>query len=113
MPGTTKDLHGVLDDYRKFLREKNLAPPAHQPYLVRWVRAFLLFARAHAGYSFEQTLDLFLAECCGSVTVRGPAQLTPKPECGATGARILVTLLYALKHRGLKKGIASLCLGGG
>ncbi|MGM0490651.1 MAG: hypothetical protein ACQESR_28320 [Planctomycetota bacterium] len=80
MPGTTKDLHGVLDDYRKFLREKNLAPPAHQPYLVRWVRAFLLFARAHAGYSFEQTLDLFLAECCGSVTVRGPAQLTPKPE---------------------------------
>ncbi len=32
---------------------------------------------------------------------------------GATGARILTTLVYALKHRGLKKGIASLCLGGG
>lgn len=32
---------------------------------------------------------------------------------GATGARILVTLLHALKNRGLKTGIASLCLGGG
>lgn len=32
---------------------------------------------------------------------------------GATGARILTTLLYALKHRGFKKGVAALCLGGG
>ena len=32
---------------------------------------------------------------------------------GASGARILVTLLYALKDRGLKRGVASLCLGGG
>ena len=32
---------------------------------------------------------------------------------GATGARIVVTLLHALKARGLKKGIASLCIGGG
>jgi len=32
---------------------------------------------------------------------------------GASGARVLVTLLYALKDRGLKRGIASLCLGGG
>jgi acetyl-CoA C-acetyltransferase len=32
---------------------------------------------------------------------------------GATGARIVVTPLYALKARGLKKGIASLCIGGG
>ncbi len=31
---------------------------------------------------------------------------------GATGARILTTLLFALKDRGLKRGIASLCLGG-
>ncbi|MFO7906796.1 MAG: hypothetical protein R6U98_29340 [Pirellulaceae bacterium] len=67
MPGTTNDLRGVLDDYRKFLREKNLAPPSHQPYLVRWVREFLLFARARAGYSFEQTLDLFLADVGGRV----------------------------------------------
>ncbi|WP_343343085.1 thiolase family protein [Sphingomicrobium sp. XHP0239] len=32
---------------------------------------------------------------------------------GASGTRILVTLLAALKKRGLKKGVASLCIGGG
>lgn len=32
---------------------------------------------------------------------------------GASGARVLTTLIYALKDRGLKRGIASLCLGGG
>ncbi len=32
---------------------------------------------------------------------------------GASGARILVTLLYALRRRGLKRGLAALCLGGG
>ncbi|MCK6579667.1 MAG: acetyl-CoA C-acyltransferase [Anaerolineae bacterium] len=31
---------------------------------------------------------------------------------GASGARVLITLIYALKQRGLKRGIASLCLGG-
>lgn len=32
---------------------------------------------------------------------------------GASGCRILVTLLYAMKHRGAKKGLATLCIGGG
>jgi len=32
---------------------------------------------------------------------------------GCSGARILTTLIYALKDRGLKKGLAALCLGGG
>jgi len=32
---------------------------------------------------------------------------------GCSGARILVTLLYALKNRDLKRGLATLCLGGG
>ena len=32
---------------------------------------------------------------------------------GASGARVLTTLLYALKRRNLKRGIAALCLGGG
>ncbi len=32
---------------------------------------------------------------------------------GASGCRILVTLLHAMKKRGVKKGLASLCLGGG
>ena len=32
---------------------------------------------------------------------------------GASGARVLVTLLYALQDRGLRRGVAALCLGGG
>jgi len=32
---------------------------------------------------------------------------------GASGARILTTLLHALEDRGEEKGIAALCLGGG
>lgn len=32
---------------------------------------------------------------------------------GASGARILVTLIHALRHKGLKRGIAALCIGGG
>jgi acetyl-CoA C-acetyltransferase len=32
---------------------------------------------------------------------------------GATGARIITTLIYALKKRGLRKGVAALCIGGG
>lgn len=32
---------------------------------------------------------------------------------GASGARIVVTLIHALKARGLKRGVASLCIGGG
>jgi acetyl-CoA C-acetyltransferase len=46
------------------------------------------------------------------VNVHGGAVALGHP-IGATGARILTTLLYALKHRGLKRGVASLCLGGG
>ncbi len=46
------------------------------------------------------------------VNVHGGAVALGHP-IGASGARILVTLLYALKERGAKRGIAALCLGGG
>ncbi len=46
------------------------------------------------------------------VNVNGGACALGHP-IGATGARITTTLLYALKDRGLKRGIASLCIGGG
>ncbi len=46
------------------------------------------------------------------VNVHGGAVALGHP-IGATGARILTTLIYALKHRGCKKGVAALCLGGG
>ena len=58
-------LRSVLGKYANFLRARELALPKHQPYLVRWVREFLLFARQHGGYTFEQPLDLFLAEVGG------------------------------------------------
>jgi acetyl-CoA C-acetyltransferase len=32
---------------------------------------------------------------------------------GATGARIVVTLIHALRHRKLRRGVAALCIGGG
>ena len=46
------------------------------------------------------------------VNVNGGACALGHP-IGASGARIIVTLLNALKARGLKRGIASLCIGGG
>ncbi len=46
------------------------------------------------------------------VNVNGGAVALGHP-IGASGARILTTLLYALKNRGAKRGIATLCLGGG
>jgi acetyl-CoA C-acetyltransferase len=46
------------------------------------------------------------------VNVHGGAVALGHP-IGASGCRILLTLIYALRHRGLKKGVAALCLGGG
>lgn len=46
------------------------------------------------------------------VNVNGGAIALGHP-LGATGARLLTTLIHALKDRGLKRGIVSLCLGGG
>ena len=46
------------------------------------------------------------------VNVNGGAVALGHP-IGASGARILTTLLHALKNRNLKRGIATLCLGGG
>lgn len=57
-------------------------------------------ALAHAGWDWNK------------VNVHGGAIALGHP-LGATGARILTTLLYALKDRGLSRGIACLCLGGG
>ena len=45
------------------------------------------------------------------VNVNGGAIALGHP-IGASGARLLTTLIYALKDRGLRKGVASLCLGG-
>jgi acetyl-CoA C-acetyltransferase len=46
------------------------------------------------------------------VNVRGGAVALGHP-IGSTGARLLTTLAYAMKDRGAKRGLASLCIGGG
>ena len=46
------------------------------------------------------------------VNVNGGACALGHP-IGATGARLLVTLVHALRNRGQERGIASLCIGGG
>jgi acetyl-CoA C-acetyltransferase len=48
----------------------------------------------------------------GKVNVHGGAVALGHP-IGASGARVLTTLLYALRDRGKTRGIATLCLGGG
>lgn len=57
------------------------------------------YAMADMGWDWEK------------VNVNGGAIALGHP-IGASGARILTTLIYALKDHGLKRGIASLCLGG-
>jgi len=72
--------------------------------------------------------DLYeINEAFSSVTMAAIKELTLDPErvnvhggavalghpIGCSGARILVTLLHALRDRGLSSGIATLCLGGG
>ena len=46
------------------------------------------------------------------VNVNGGAVALGHP-IGASGARVLTTLLYTMKDRGARRGIAALCLGGG
>ena len=53
MPDSGVRVEPMLDGFAKFLNDKDLALAGEQPYLVRWVRELLLFAREHAGYTFE------------------------------------------------------------
>jgi acetyl-CoA C-acetyltransferase len=65
---------------------------------------------AFAAQMLACSKDLKLDE--SRVNVNGGAIALGHP-IGASGARVLVTLLYALEEHGLKRGLASLCLGGG
>jgi acetyl-CoA C-acetyltransferase len=47
-----------------------------------------------------------------NVNVHGGAVAIGHP-IGASGARVLTTLIYAMQQRDAKKGVAALCLGGG
>ena len=65
-------------------------------------------AFAAQSVAVSQALDFDM----NKVNVNGGAIALGHPV-GASGARILVTLLYAMKHRGAHKGLATLCIGGG
>jgi acetyl-CoA C-acetyltransferase len=84
-----------------------------------------LFAKT--GWSKEQ-VDLFeINEAFAMVTILATQKLGLDPAkvnvkggacalghpIGASGARILVTLIHTLKQRDLKKGVAAICIGGG
>jgi len=83
---------------------------------------------AKTGWDREKDVDLYeLNEAFAVAAIAVTRQLKLNPEkvnvnggavalghpIGASGARILVTLLYELQRRNLKRGIAALCLGGG
>jgi acetyl-CoA C-acetyltransferase len=65
---------------------------------------------AFATVAMAAILELELAPA--KVNIHGGACALGHP-IGATGARIIVTLLHALRTQGLQRGIASLCIGGG
>jgi acetyl-CoA C-acetyltransferase len=83
---------------------------------------------AKTGWDRDQDVDLYeLNEAFAVAAIAVTRELRLNPEkvnvnggavaighpIGASGARVLVTLLYELERRGLKRGIAALCLGGG
>jgi len=86
---------------RKLLTRLNLRPSDFDLYEVN--EAFAVVAMAAI-----KDLELDHAR----VNVNGGACALGHP-IGATGARILTTLIHALKKRGQRRGIASLCIGGG
>ena len=63
-------------------------------------------------WSRGQGRDTDLGSLAEKVNVNGGACALGHP-IGASGARILVTLIAALRARGAKRGVASLCIGGG
>ena len=58
--------------------------------------------------AFARELDVPL----GRLNARGGAIALGHP-LGCSGARVVVTLLAALRERGLRRGVAALCIGGG
>ena len=68
------------------------------------------FAVQALGVMKEVGLDA--PELAARVNVNGGAVAMGHP-IGASGARVLTTLIYALQHRNLHRGVAALCLGGG
>ncbi len=136
-PGLNDGSSATVVVSEKFMKENNLKPLARVvEYAVAGVEPELLFfSPIYAVRKLCQKMgvdihhfDLFEANEAFSVqaladgkelgwdwnkvNVHGGAVALGHP-IGASGTRVLTTLIYALKNRGLKKGLATLCLGGG
>ncbi len=83
---------------------------------VGWTMADVDLVELNEAFAAQVLADGYAMEELGwrwdKVNVNGGAIALGHP-IGASGARVLTTLIYALRDRGLKRGIASLCLGGG
>lgn len=96
------------------------AAPAHaMPKLLKkigWTLADVDLIELNEAFAAQVLADGYALADQGwdwdKVNVNGGAIALGHP-LGASGGRVLTTLLYALKDRGLKRGIAALCLGGG
>jgi acetyl-CoA C-acetyltransferase len=77
-----------------------------------WERADLYEINEPFAAATVALIDQLGIEPAESVNIHGGAVALGHP-IGATGCRILVTLLYALERHNLRRGVASLCLGGG
>ncbi len=94
------------------------APAVAMPLLLEkigWTFADVDLIELNEAFAAQVLADGYALEGQGwdwdKVNVNGGAIALGHP-IGASGARVLTTLIYALKERGLKRGIASLCLGG-
>ena len=102
-PLPQKSLNGLApsDAIQKCLRKANLKTSDIDLFEIN--EAFAVVAL---------TVNNILNLDVNKVNVNGGAVALGHP-IGASGARILVTLLYEMKRRGAKRGLASLCIGGG
>lgn len=80
---------------------------------VNWTKEDVDLYEINEAFAMVTLLAISALELDASkVNVNGGACALGHP-IGCSGARLLVTLIYALKARGLERGIASLCIGGG
>jgi len=136
-PGLNDGSSALVVVSEKFMKENNLTPIAR---VVNYVTAgvepeLLFYAPIYAvrslcdkmgvkvdHFDLIEANEAFSVQCLADgrelgwdwdrVNVHGGAVALGHP-IGASGARVLTTLLYALQDRGKKKGLATLCLGGG
>jgi acetyl-CoA C-acetyltransferase len=136
-PGLNDGSSAVVIVSDKFMKENNLKPLARVvDYATAGIEPELLFySPIHAvrklctrmnvkldHFDLIEANEAFSVQCLADgkelgwdwnrVNVNGGAVALGHP-IGASGTRILTTLMYALTDRGKKHGLATLCLGGG